>query len=158
MATCSVADLIDQACASGFKCLDEQTFRALLLQLLCNVSSTGLPPQFESDVFEITPGTTLNTVAHGLGSTPSYVRAVLVCIANDAGTGAVVGDEISVESVFENNLTAPNFGIKANAASVFLTNTDFFAGQEGAVYIITNGAATNATSVNNFGLKIYAME
>lgn len=40
MATCSVSTLIDEACASGFKCLDEQTFRGLLLQLLCNVESS----------------------------------------------------------------------------------------------------------------------
>lgn len=38
MATCSLSELIDQACQSGFKCLDEQSFRALFLQLLCNIS------------------------------------------------------------------------------------------------------------------------
>ena len=41
MATCNVGTLIDQACLSGFKCLDAAQFRALLLQLLCNLSSGG---------------------------------------------------------------------------------------------------------------------
>lgn len=41
MAVCSLSSLIDEACASGFKCLDEQQFRGLVLQLLCNLSSGG---------------------------------------------------------------------------------------------------------------------
>lgn len=41
MATCNIADLIDESCISGFKCLDPQTYNAVLLQLLCNVASSG---------------------------------------------------------------------------------------------------------------------
>lgn len=42
MATCNLGDLIDQACDSGFKCLDEQAFRGLVLQLLCNINAEGI--------------------------------------------------------------------------------------------------------------------
>lgn len=45
MATCSIATLIDEACASGFKCLDEQTFRGVLLQLLCNYQAAAVGQQ-----------------------------------------------------------------------------------------------------------------
>jgi hypothetical protein len=41
MATCSVTTLQTEACASGFACLDEKIYRAVLLQLLCNISDGG---------------------------------------------------------------------------------------------------------------------
>lgn len=39
MAVCNVQDLIAEACASGFKCVNEVQFRLLLLQLLCNLDA-----------------------------------------------------------------------------------------------------------------------
>jgi hypothetical protein len=36
---CSIGTLVDEACASGFKCLDEAQYRALVLQLLCNLGA-----------------------------------------------------------------------------------------------------------------------
>lgn len=41
MATCNIGELITDACASGFKCLSEEQYRALILQLLCNISEGG---------------------------------------------------------------------------------------------------------------------
>lgn len=44
MATCNIADLIADACQSKFTCLDEKTQKALVLQLLCNLSQNPTPP------------------------------------------------------------------------------------------------------------------
>lgn len=41
MAECSTSDLIAQACISQFACLDEKMQRAVMLQLLCNISAGG---------------------------------------------------------------------------------------------------------------------
>lgn len=43
MATCDIQTIISQACSSGFKCLNEEQYRALVLQLLCNVSESVEP-------------------------------------------------------------------------------------------------------------------
>lgn len=39
MAECSTSDLIAQACISQFTCLDKKMQRAVMLQLLCNISA-----------------------------------------------------------------------------------------------------------------------
>lgn len=41
MATCNVNDLLTQACANGFNCLDEGQQRAVLLSLLCDLAAGG---------------------------------------------------------------------------------------------------------------------
>lgn len=42
MATCNLSDLINAACQNGFSCLiEDKSYRALILQLLCNISQNG---------------------------------------------------------------------------------------------------------------------
>jgi len=99
------------------------------------------------------------TVAHGLGSKPPMVRAVLVCIANDGGTGDVIGDESDLCGWFNTNRLVPAFAVRADATNVVIalandplvTNESFYSINP------TNGdAPINPASFNNFALKIYA--
>lgn len=69
MATCNIATLIQQACENKFTCIqDEKTARAIIMQLLCNLSNepasqsgTGSP----EGVVTAIPGSTYVDVSNG---------------------------------------------------------------------------------------------
>jgi len=93
------------------------------------------------------------TFAHGLGVKPRYVKTVLVCIALDAATGYVAGDEFPMMSA---SLTANNpvFGEIVNATNIILTLEPFAVGIWNISHKVT-GARTIPTSAANFQAKIY---
>lgn len=41
MAVCSLETLLEDACENGFACLPENTQRAILIQLLCDIAAGG---------------------------------------------------------------------------------------------------------------------
>lgn len=43
--TCNVADLLREACENKFLCLDDKMAKAVLLQLLCDILSSGVGSQ-----------------------------------------------------------------------------------------------------------------
>lgn len=90
----------------------------------------------------------LTNATHGLGSTPTSVRAVLVC--KTAELGYAVGDELDARLVW-NNQAMWSFG--ANATNVWLTladNSPTFGSMNK-----TNGASGNLTYAN-WRAKLYA--
>lgn len=89
-------------------------------------------------------------VAHGLGTTPRLVRAVLVC--ETADEGYVPGDEIDAASLIANTL--PNFGIGANATNVFLTCV--YATASPVYMLRKNGVYVNTWNPASWKGKIYA--
>src|SRR6185295_324658 len=124
MSQCSASELIAEACQNGFTCRSEPELLALLNQLLCNYSTS-----FEESVLL----NSITTLPHGFDSTPRFVRAVVVNVANDAGSGTVTGDETSVESIFSNADSCPAFGITANSTNIIISNEIFAPGDEASV-------------------------
>jgi len=94
------------------------------------------------------------TNAHSLGVIPSYVRAVLVCVTNDAATGYGVGREIDLEQVGANFASFIHaFYVSSDSTNVYVQkvnspNVELMRISDGAVY-------TSVTSTNNFRIKIY---
>jgi hypothetical protein len=75
--TCSIATLIDEACASGFKCLDENQFRALVLQLLCNISAGGGGSAGLAQAFAGSGPPTTQIPAFSAGTYYDYTNSVI---------------------------------------------------------------------------------
>lgn len=59
-------------------------------------------------------------IAHNLGVAPDDVRVVLRCVANEIGSGHVVGDEVDADSVFSNRSGSlgPAFSVEADNTNV----------------------------------------
>lgn len=93
------------------------------------------------------------TFAHGLGVKPRYVKTVLVCIALDAATGYVVGDEFPMMSASQ-TAANPVFGEIVNATNIILTLEPTAVGIWNISHKVT-GARTIPTSAANFQAKIY---
>jgi hypothetical protein len=96
--------------------------------------------------------------AHGLGHTPKFGRAVLVCITNDAGTAFVVGQEIDAfRFQFFNSSNFPSSVFYSDGTSVYLAVPQAFVGNENHYLITrsTGSAQVNPSSFNNFQLKFY---
>lgn len=146
MATCSISELIDDACASGFKCLDEQTFRGLVLQLLCNLSDS---PAFTVPI-PVTDGGTGTTTEFTPGSVV-FAGAAGVYTQDNANlffdntnnrlmvaTNTAYTDAIGTASLTVNGLSA------ANGFQIPATNSGATAGvivQAGSVVFHTFGSA-----------------
>lgn len=106
----------------------------------------------------INPAATM-TVNHGLGKKPEIVQVRIRCIANDAGSGYSAGDEVCVESTFDNVLTIPLFGWFPTTTQILVSNVNFIPGGEAQCMLPLKGGAGSAspTSVNNFQIIIYAV-
>jgi hypothetical protein len=154
--TCSVGTLIQEACESGFKCLDEQQYRALVLQLLCNLSS-GIGPSFESGLLSPAAGV-IFAGPHGLGVVPSRVRAVTVATTFDLNMAFPVGTETDITSWFDSGSISPEFALSADATNIYLSSLLFVSGPGESNCQTQNiaGNLGNPASINNFRLKVYA--
>lgn len=108
---------------------------------------------FTSALFALT--TNNWSAAHGLSAKPSQVRAVLVCVTNDANSGYKVGDEVDPPAI-GNAKQVPQFG--ANATNVFASTTLTPVGSEGTYQVVQKdgGGPIAPSSYNNFRLKFYA--
>lgn len=91
--------------------------------------------------------------AHGLGTTPSYVRVALVCISTSAGYA--VGDQIDAVNIIatDGSLIFPGFNYGANATNVFITYTSTATGV--ALLNKTTGAP-GTFDPTKFEFKAYA--
>lgn len=130
----------------------------VLIWLFCQIQQNGVAGgTFASQQFTLNQSTW--TATHGLGATPSFIQTVLVCVANDAGTGFVAGDETPIEDWFFLGSTAlPAFSNGKNATNVFAASQVIPLGNEGG-FSIVNKIGTGSfspTSFNNFRLKFYA--
>jgi len=122
--------------------------------LLCQIAN-GITPIAQSATYPLTDGTPLSAnFAHGLSATPSFIRAVLLCTANDTGTGIPAGQEISMEEIFDGNDVALVFSYQADTTKIYL----HYNGSAGSICCYPNnagGGINNFTSFTNFSLKIY---
>jgi hypothetical protein len=105
--------------------------------------------QLETAEVTLSPSGILLSTNHGLGLTPSWVKAVFVCKTNDLSWNA--GDEVGMDSVY-NSAGATTLTVSANATSITVygaVNTSSFA------MIQSNGLGANVTTAR-WRLKIYA--
>lgn len=115
-----------------------------------------IQPPMQSASFALSSGVTLNhSFAHGLGSTPNFLRCVLLCTSNDSG-GFIAGQEYDLEtsaSGFDEPSGDVFFGASADSTNIYLT----FVG--GAVptglTVPTSGTQSQIADIGNFSLKVY---
>lgn len=151
MATCDIQTLISSACASGFKCLSEEQYRATVLQLLCNISVGGA--DFVRDNISLFTQNPLN-VAHGLGATPSRVRVVAKVIA--AFDNYSVGDEIAIEGVYDSSDYVLRISYGANATNVWICQQQGLDSWPGALVITKTSGGTISVTTSEIIGKLYA--
>lgn len=93
---------------------------------------------------------------HGLAGVPSKVRVVLVCnnAAGDAGSGAVLGDEIDIFSARPNATSEPLLAIFTSSTAVTVVRGD--AAGTWRIAKKSTGVLTAVTSEANFVLRVRA--
>src|SRR5579863_2340456 len=121
--------------------------QAIIIYLLCfianNPSSGGGTGEnvFTSALTPFVAGTTKYVFAHGLPVAPNLWKTSLQCVANDANTGAVIGQKLPAEfwiDSFSGNSQAA-FMVKADAANITVsTNDDYAGGGFGALQLVTD--------------------
>jgi hypothetical protein len=106
-----------------------------------------------STTFPVVGGASFNTTfPHGL-PTPPLVRGVLLCTAPDAGSGAIVGDEIPIESVWDLDEFWYCFQVGAGLTTIVVK---FYGSTDGKS--LTNWRTSYNSPVSSFGnflLKVY---
>ena len=107
---------------------------------LTNFASTNITVPSSSQMF---------TNAHSLGTTPSFVRAVLVCTS--AEKGYAVGDELASDAIQNANST-PCVSVGANATSIFL----FVMGDTLQVPNRTSGSGYTSITKASWKFRLYA--
>jgi hypothetical protein len=91
--------------------------------------------------------------AHGLGAMPSYLRAVLLCTTNDAGSATVAGQEVDADTMIDQNNSFIPFSSKADATKIYLSSESAPVGTN--IYFAQGGVMSHMTSLSNFSLKVY---
>lgn len=121
--------------------------------------AAGTVTKFASANIALDGVSTAYTVAHGLGAIPPQVDVVLLCTANDASSGMLIGDSVDLHSVFNTAFIVPSFNIIRNATNIIVTTpNEALVGNEGNYFVNTRtgGGPAQITSFNNFVLKVYA--
>ncbi len=93
--------------------------------------------------------------AHGFGTLPTFVRAVLVCTSNDAATGFVSGQESDLQIWF-NVVIAVSASVWADTTNVYVNSPEVFVGSEADWLVCGPLTPASPTNFNNFRLKFYA--
>lgn len=111
---------------------------------------------FTSALFTLNQGAW--SAAHGLGTTPSWKTAVLVCVSNDAQSGFVVGQEVEFTDWFDGSASNNAFGVWADATNVYVScsKSPPLGNEIDIVVSLPAGGNDNPTSFNNWRLKMYA--
>lgn len=105
--------------------------------------------QWTSAEYSFASAGTIISTNHGLGATPTWVRAVLVCKTNDLDWTA--GQEVGLESVYNSGGGSP-FNVAANTTTLTATAN---AGFNSHAMINTSGNGVNITTVR-WRIKVYA--
>lgn len=121
--------------------------------------SASTVTKFASANIALDGASTAYTVAHPLGATPPQVKAVLLCIANDAATGYLIGDETALTGWVNSSQTVPAFSRTDTATDIIVSLAgSVLVGNESNYVINTRSGSglVNPSSFNNFALKVYA--
>ncbi len=98
-----------------------------------------------------------NSIAHALGATPSNVRCTLLCVADDAATGFIAGDEIDLPGIIDSAGLSPVIATWANAVSIYIIHQSGGTGTR----IMKRGSgdySSNITTTNNYVWKVRAWQ
>lgn len=94
---------------------------------------------------------------HGLGATPGFVRATLLCVTADGGSSMSPGQEVGIEACFAMDTNSMVFGVAADSTYIYATYLGTWCNQ--CEITLFNGPGSPGiglpTSLNNFALKIY---
>jgi hypothetical protein len=144
----TTSDLIPIADAAASNVTKKITI-ASLQTLLTPTQFTSTPHALSiTDV-----GAFINT-AHGLGSTPARVRAVMVCTHASGDAGYAQNDEVDVgQSAASANLLCFNVG--ANATNVFVVRNNQANNDVYQLFHKSTGNPTNLTTAR-WSIKVYA--
>lgn len=121
------------------------------------IATGTLPVKYVSGNLSVPAVGATITNSHGLAGTPTSLRVVLYCDADDAATGWKAGDEINIESALTwDGVTTvfALFAVYSDSSSVKILRNSL-----SPFYLLnkTTGATTQVTSTSNFRLKIYAV-
>lgn len=117
----------------------------------CTLFDTGL----------IAAGAGYQTFNHGFSRTPPIVLPVTVCVANDAATGYLAGDEVPLYMWRTQEEIGAPWAISlvlANSTIVAVSTNSFAIGNEGNLWVWNKTSATravsNPSSMANWRLKV----
>jgi hypothetical protein len=116
---------------------------AVSISLLCNLANSGLGPTIATS-----PQFTLNSVgqntyvwAHGLGRTPRFVQAYMVCVTAYGGYNP--GDQLDVSTILDPG--SKWMALAKNATNVILNLAEDFVDNAGQ-FAFTQGGGGDLTS------------
>jgi len=123
------------------------TWAPATLSILSATSSSGILSGLDI-------GNALHTIPHLLGAKPKIVQVYLRCVSNDAGTGYVANDEITLPTVTGTNGHG-QFGVYFDATNVYVSQ--YTTGAANMNFVPkAGGAVANPSSVANWKPVIYA--
>jgi hypothetical protein len=122
------------------------------------MNKTNLQHTFESELFTLTQSgdsLLIGSAVHGLGRTPTQVRAVLRCITTDPDSGWQPGDELEIPVTEDGDQAVY---IASTSEKIEVSTNWLRPGQEALFYLprVAGSDIAPVTSLSNFALKIYA--
>jgi hypothetical protein len=155
MATCSQSELLAQACTNGFICAAENSpvFKALVLQLLCNISANGGGGGSQTPWTSDIDAGGFNLSNLGLVNGVKVYRALLTQTGTDAPVATVLENSLGGVVVWTYDSPGSYFGtlvgafpaskvfmlLSSSVASSFL---EFNRNDDDSVYIQTRDNAS----------------
>lgn len=99
------------------------------------------------------------TVAHGFGVVPRMMRAASRCVANDAATTLVIGQEFNIVTIWDANDAILGNLLFADSTNIYLATSSYYNGSNNTITIPNGGTPLLRTvsSFNNFRLVLYAL-
>jgi len=160
---CDLDTILAQACTNKFLQLantDPKLSRAVILQLLCDISAGGGGGggfSIQSQTVPLDSLSRVYSIAHGLSVVPKYVRIVFLCVAPDANTGYVAGQEISQTAVQSTFSPFPCPSYYDDSTTISAVNTAGFVGNESSWEVNRSDGlgVASPSDFNNFQMKFY---
>lgn len=94
-------------------------------------------------------------ISHLLGVLPQQIRVVLECLANDAATGYLDGEEIDITSVMVDSNERQCFNVYTSVDGLKVHIVRSSVGARFDLYRKADGVKTTVTATANFQIKVY---
>lgn len=132
-------------------------FLRVLISLTCDFFLSN-PSTFKTFTSGLLDPAFSIAVNHGLGKVPEIIQLGVRCVANDAQTGYVAGDELYFGS-FDLFQVLPLFAWFPTTTQILVTTTGFVPGQEAdcSLQSKAGGGSNSPSDVRNFKLVVYAI-